>query len=433
VAVAASGGRDSTALLHCTGRSGRALGIEVVALHVHHGLSAHADEWMLQVRGQCRRWGLGFASARLQGQPAPGDSVEAWARRERWRALAGLARETGCSLVLLAQHRRDQAETWMLQALRGGGAAGLSAMPTLAEREGLVWARPWLALPREAVEAYLRRHRLHHVDDDSNTDTRYARNRLRLQVWPALVAAFPAAETALAAAATQAQEAAALAIEIEALDLPALMQGGSFAIEPWLALPPARRGNALRAWLKLSLGPHFHLSLLRRLSVEMAACRSGRWPAGPGLELRLHRGHLFLGPAQEPVALEPPPQVLDLPAAGTFRLPAWAGHFRVLSCVAGGVAVAHLRGLTARARGGGEGLALAPRSPARSLKKQYQARGTPPWCRTGPLLWTAQGALLFVPGLGIDARLQAPAGLEQVAIEWVPDLPPASGAGELAR
>ncbi|MBE0548863.1 MAG: tRNA lysidine(34) synthetase TilS, partial [Rubrivivax sp.] len=184
VAVAASGGRDSTALLHCVVRRAAALGIEVVALHVHHGLMPAADTWLRQVRGQSRRWGAAFMCHRLDGSPPPGASVEAWARGERYRALAAMAREAGCGLVLLAHHRRDQAETWLLQALRGAGPAGLAAMPLQASRQGLVWARPWLDQARQAIDAYVRRHRLQFVDDASNADPRFARNRLRAAVWP---------------------------------------------------------------------------------------------------------------------------------------------------------------------------------------------------------------------------------------------------------
>ncbi|MBU6259522.1 MAG: tRNA lysidine(34) synthetase TilS, partial [Burkholderiales bacterium] len=230
VAVAASGGRDSTALLHCTARAARALGAEVVALHVHHGLQAEADDWLELVRRQARRWSAEFACQRLLGKPARGASVEAWARTERYRALAELAHASGCGLVLLAHHRRDQAETWLLQALRGAGAAGLAAMPARAERAGLTWVRPWLDQPREAIEAYVRRHRLRHAEDPSNGDPRYARNRLRLQVWPALTAAFPEAEAALAAAAAQAQDAAALAAQLAAQDLARLCEGPALRV-----------------------------------------------------------------------------------------------------------------------------------------------------------------------------------------------------------
>ncbi|CAD5366154.1 tRNA(Ile)-lysidine synthase [Rubrivivax sp. A210] len=291
VAVAASAGRDSTALLHCTLRAAQPLGIEVLALHVHHGLMEQADDWLQQVRMQARRWGAVFDHRRLQGGPAAGDSLEAWARQGRYGALAEMAAEADCPLVLLAHHRRDQAETWLLQALRGAGPAGLSAMPLQAHRAGIVWARPWLTLPREAIEAYVRRHRLRHVDDPSNADRDLARGRLRREVWPALRAAFPQAETALAAAAARAQQSAQLAEEVAALDHPAAVVEGLLAIAPWRELPPARRRNLLRAWLIDATGVLPPETLLVRLEQELPGPGARRWPA-PGGELRLQRGHL---------------------------------------------------------------------------------------------------------------------------------------------
>ena len=113
VAVAVSGGRDSMALLHCTARAAKALGIQVIALHVHHGLQKQADEWAAIIEKACKRWSVGIATRRLEAKPPKGDSVEAWARRERYAALAAMAQEAGAGLVLLAHHQRDQAETFL--------------------------------------------------------------------------------------------------------------------------------------------------------------------------------------------------------------------------------------------------------------------------------------------------------------------------------
>lgn len=292
VAVAASGGRDSTALLHCTRRMAAALGIDVHALHVHHGLMPEADDWQSQVERQCRRWRIPLAVTRLDGAPARGDSVEAWARRGRYRALARMATEQGIGLVLLAHHRRDQAETFLVQALRGGGAAGLAAMPRLAHRAGLVWARPWLEMPRAALEAYVRRHRLAHVDDRSNEDERYARARLRRTVWPALQVAFPDAEATLARAAQRAASEAALLSEVGAADLQRVLgDANTLSVAAWLALTAARRINVLRLWLAGALAAPVPETLVRRLAAELPACVHAQWPA-PGGRLLLRRGRL---------------------------------------------------------------------------------------------------------------------------------------------
>jgi tRNA(Ile)-lysidine synthase len=431
LAVAASGGPDSTALLHCSTRQAAALGIEVVALHVHHGLMPAADRWLAQVRAQSRRWGAGFLSRRLAGQPGAGMSVEAWARDERYRALAEMAQAAGCSLVLLAHHRRDQAETWLLQALRGAGPAGLSSMPQAAHRAGIVWARPWLDQPREAIDAYLRRYRLVHAHDESNEDPRYARNRLRLAVWPALVQAFPQAEAALVAAAARAQEAAALAAEVAVLDLGAVQQGPALHVPAWLALPPARRRNVLRAWFNAAADGGAPESLLDRLAHELPRVRAGRWPA-PGAELRMYRGLLRAATGDAAQAAPAQALALDLTRPGVVALESWQGHFIVSAVEHGGAPTAMLCRLRAQCRTGGERFQLAAHGAARSLKKQFQARGVPAWEREGPLLYTAEGRLLFVPGLGIDARLLAEPGAPQRALRWVGGRAPDPGADPAA-
>lgn len=292
VAVATSGGPDSTALLHCTLAQAGQAGVEVWALHVHHGLMPEADAWQAQVARQARRWGARYATERLQGAPAKGDSVEAWARQGRYAALVRMAKAAGCGLVLLAQHRRDQAETWLLQALRGAGNAGLSAMPRQAQRDGVTFARPWLDQPRGAIEAYVRRHRLRVVDDASNADPRYARSRLRQAVWPALQAAFPQVDTVLTMAARHAQAAQALADEVATADASGVLYGEVLRLAPWRALSPARRANLLRAWLQQCLGQGAPQTLVERLLAEAAAgVAPARWPA-PGATVCRRGGEL---------------------------------------------------------------------------------------------------------------------------------------------
>ncbi len=422
VAVATSGGRDSTALLHSTVKAAVPLGIRVVALHVHHGLQAPADDWLVHVRTQARRWGAGFDSRQIAETPAPGASVEAWARRVRYAALTEMAQAAGCDLVLLAHHRRDQAETWLLQALRGGGPAGLSAMPRQLERGGIQWSRPWLDMPREAVEAYVQRHRLRFVEDPSNADPRYARNRLRGAVWPALLAAFPQTESALVAAAAQAQEAAALAAEVLAQDLPPLLDdGGGLQTTAWLDLPPARRRNALQGWLRLVLGRGAPEALLARLTAELPGSRSASWDA-PSHRLRLYRSVLraVIAPPVSVAAPKTSP-ALDLSVPGWHLMPEWGGCWLIESTKTDGLAPSLLQGAQPAQRSGGERFSLALGGTPRSLKKQFQACGIPVWQRSGPLLFSADGRLIWVPGLGVDARLRAGAGEPQLQVSWTTD------------
>ncbi len=310
VAVAFSGGRDSLALLHATCRSAQTLGLQVLALHIHHGLMPEADGWLASAQRLCARWRrrgwpLRLRWAHLAGRPAAGDSVEAWARQGRHAALAALAVEEGATLLLLAQHRRDQAETFLLQALRGGAPAGLSAMPEHIHRNGIVWARPWLGQPRTAIDAYVRAYRLRPIDDPSNSDTALARNRLRLLVWPALEAAFGHAETTLAAAAARAQETRAALDELAALDLAPLVDAqGRLAVAGLRRLSAARQANALRAWWAASSGHSAPQALVSRLLGELKQLGVARWPAGAGWVCALARGRLqVVGPTGAPAKM----------------------------------------------------------------------------------------------------------------------------------
>ena len=422
VAVAYSGGRDSTALLHATLRAAREAGLQVEALHVHHGLSVHADAWAHHCEAQCRSWArrgwpVRFALERLALRPAAGESVEALARTARYAALARMARAAGATLVLLGHHRRDQAETLLLQALRGGGVAGLAGMPARVERDGLTWARPWLAMPRAAIDAYVRRHRLRHVEDDSNADPRFARNRLRLEVWPALARAFPQAEATLADAATWAAQARASVDEIAEGDVAGCTDARGLDLRAWERLGPARARQALRRWLQRVAGRAPSAALLERLMRELPGSGPAQWPAAGGW-LRRYRGHarFEFAPPPHPAPAE---TALALRRAGRYPLPGWGGVLVARRVGEGGVALARLQALTLAARRGGEGFQAAPRATVRSLKKQYQALGVPAWARQGPLLLSGD-TLVFVAGLGIDARVLAAPGEPQLALHWEP-------------
>lgn len=296
MAVAYSGGADSTALLWVSARLASELGLRVLALHVHHGLLPEADAWVEHARGvvaelAARGLPVTLHCAHLSGRPEPGDSIEAWARKERYRALDRMARAAGADLILLGQHAQDQAETVLLQALRGAGPAGLAAMPRLRQAEGLLWARPWLAQPRRRILAALQASGIAAVQDPSNQDLRFARSRLRRAVWPHLSEQFPQAAQVLGEVARHAAQARALSAEVAALDLPGCLDaGGGLRHAAWVALPPARRRNVLAAWLAPQLPDGVPVSLLDRLGREWQGL-GRRWPA-PGGWLLSRRGLL---------------------------------------------------------------------------------------------------------------------------------------------
>jgi tRNA(Ile)-lysidine synthase len=363
---------------------------------------------------------VAFCSLRLNANPAKGQSVEAWARTARYAALRSMAEEQGASVVLLAHHQRDQAETFILQALRGAGVDGLSGMPASVNRHGITWQRPWLDKPRAAIDAYVRRHRLRHIEDDSNADARFARNRLRLDVWPSLVAAFDQADSSLATSAQWAQEASAALEELATIDAQTVVTTAALRVADWLALSTARRSNLLRAWLRAQTEASAPASLVRRLLDELPASKAARWPTTGG-ELRLHRGILrFQSSPDEALKTAMVNETaLKIRGPGTYELPGWSGVLRVERAAEIGVPLAWLAHLELRPRVGSEQFQAGIGRPPRSLKKQYQASGIAMWDRGGPLVYSG-GQLIFVPGLGLDARVVGLPGQELMTLQWLP-------------
>ena len=436
IAVAYSGGRDSTALLHATARMARELGhVQVLALHVHHGLSAHADAWLAHAQAQCAYWAaeglpVSLISRHLHLKPNPGQSIEALARQQRYAALTDMALQAGIDTILLAHHRQDQAETFLLQALRGGGVAGLASMPQHVQRHGVTWVRPWLHHSPEAVASYVAQHALVHIEDDSNADVRLARNRLRLQVWPAMQQAFEQAESGLSQAASHLADVLACQQQWLHDHLPGVLsEQAVLNVAALKSHPPGPQRELLRAWFRLASGGHaLPASWTHRLQLE-AGHGPAQWPIQlmrdgyPHVHGRvlLYRGQLswHADPvAGQAVALN---SVLPLciEGEGILAVPEAHGQLLVQPVSQGGVALHWLHACQLRSRQGGEHFQLALGRPARSLKKQFQSMGVPAWARQAPLLW-AKDQLVYVPELGIDARVQAAPGEEQYSLTWVP-------------
>ena len=328
------------------------------------------------VRAQCRRWGAAFVSRAARRAPT--------ARRQRRglgasRALSRAGRDgPGGRLqpraagAPPARPGRDLAAAGAARR-RAGGAGGDAAARQCARH--LAWARPWLDQPRQAIDAYVRRHRLRFVDDASNADPRFARNRLRTAVWPALLAAFPDAETTLAAAALRAQEAAALAAEVATPDLRTPCgEGAACASTPGRRCP--RRGAATRCapGLRGRWRRRVPESLVRAPVQRTAGRRHGRWPA-PGGELRLHRGRAAVA---MPLAAAPargtghdrPPPARRLAVAGLAWCASWcARRPRAASLPT------LLRALRHASAKGGEQLSAAPRGTAAQPEEAVPGRG----------------------------------------------------------
>jgi tRNA(Ile)-lysidine synthase len=281
LAVAYSGGADSTALLHAAATRWPG---QVHAIHVHHGLQAAADGFERHCVESCARLAVPLHVVRIDARHAPGESPEDAARRARYDALAGEAARHSIATVLLAQHADDQVETMLLALSRGAGLPGLAAMPASFERQGVRFVRPLLAMPRPAIREWLTQQGLPWVEDPSNSDTGFTRNRIRRELLPALERAFPQFRETFARSARHAAQAQRVLEALAADDL-AAMQG-----RPLLGAlqrqPRERQANLLRHWLRAVHGEAASTAQLDELLDQVAACTT----RGHAIRIKVGRG-----------------------------------------------------------------------------------------------------------------------------------------------
>lgn len=281
LAVAYSGGADSTALLlACAARWPG----QTRALHIHHGLQAAADGFARHCESVCAALGVPLQLVQVDARHTPGESPEDAARKARYQALADAARQCGVKQVLLAQHADDQVETLLLALSRGAGLPGLAAMPERFERHGVLFGRPLLAVPGQALRDGLQAAGHAWIEDPTNADPQYTRNRIRHRLMPALRDTFPGAVPALARTARHAAQAQRLLDELAALD--AQHTGLPPAIAALQTLSPDRQANLLRHWLRQQHGVAPSAAQMDALLQQVAACTT----RGHRIELRVAAG-----------------------------------------------------------------------------------------------------------------------------------------------
>lgn len=436
IAVACSGGLDSMVLLQLASAWCRQHDISLFAFHVHHGLSPNADAWLAHVEGAAAASKVAVDHRRVQVDRR-GAGLEAAARKLRYRALGEMCRAHGATLLLTAHHLDDQAETVLLQLLRGSGPAGLSGMdaansaPELLGNPALVMARPLLPLSRAELEEHARAHALAWVEDESNSDPRYARNALRRRVMPALADAFPGFQQRFARSAAHAQSAQRLLDELAAQDLAASLIDDAVDVSRLRAMSLDRAYNMLRHWFRVRGLAMPSTAWLVEMVAQLLEARHDAQllVTHPACHIRRHRDRLYITPKLADLAgmrdpddegvIEKFGERFTWHGEAQLAFPAYGGvlHFEPAEL---GFDAAWLRAqpLLIDFRKGGERLKLAPNRPTRSLKVHYQAADIPAWERTRLPIVSANGALLYAAGLGMDCRHfgSAPAGL--VALRW---------------
>jgi len=373
IAVALSGGLDSVVLLHLLQDHP---GIR--AIHVHHGLSPNADAWAAFCRRLCKQWGVPLKISKVKVRRG-GKGLEAAAREARYEAF----RKLNADVVALAHHLDDQAETVLMNLLRGAGVRGASGMRPYARFQGKLLARPLLDIARKDLEEHARRHGLEWVEDESNADETLTRNFVRRRLGPLLAARFPQWKQSLARAARLFSKS-----EDQASRL----------------LRDFLESKKLQAPSEAKL-----VEMLKQLTSGSSHTRLEH----DGATLRVYRGRVLLSSV----------------AAGDFTPVTWQGERKLALPALGGelrfkagtgIASRHLKagGFQVRLRSGGERLQVHPRRPRRTLKNLFQEAGVPSWARERTPLLFCGDDLVWAPGLGVDVRYQG-RGLVPL---WVSDV-----------
>jgi len=414
ILIGLSGGVDSVALLHLLSQVAPRHFWSLSALHVHHGISPHADDWAAFCTKLCASHGIPLHVERVNIAPLRGLGIEAAARQFRYQALM----RQPVDFIALAHHQDDQAETLLLQLLRGAGVKGVAGMaPAKAAVAGPVVLRPLLDVSRAEIEAYAAQQGLRWVEDESNADESYPRNFLRRRVLPLLEQRFPACRATLARGARHFAEADALLDALAEQDARQAFDGETLAVSRLAELDLVRAKNLLRWFLQRRGALLPEESRLQEMLRQLAKAREdaqvciawGDW------QMRRYRGraHVCRTGTEPAVDLR-----VTWRGEETLRLPGGTLHF--VPCSGEGLGRSRLASapVTVRLRRGEETLCPDAARPARSLRYLFQEYGIPPWQRAGwPLLYCGE-TLVAVPEIGMQCGWRAAPHEAGVALRW---------------
>jgi len=303
LAVGYSGGADSTALLLACAKKWPG---QVSAIHIHHGLQAAADDFAAHCEAFCKRINVSLTVKKVDAKHELGESPEAAARNARYsafsssndslagvfialKAIKNIAKNVN---IALAQHADDQVETLLLALSRGAGLPGLAAMPAAWQRDGVQYYRPLLQVSAAEIRRWLAAQTdfgesgAPFVEDPTNTDESFARNRIRAKLLPALDVAFPQFRDTFARSSSHAAQAQSLLNEVAVADLE--LVGNPPNIHKLQQLSDARMGNALRFWLKTTHQTTPSTAQLSQLVDQIKVCTT----RGHKIHIKVGRGFI---------------------------------------------------------------------------------------------------------------------------------------------
>jgi tRNA(Ile)-lysidine synthase len=408
LAVAFSGGLDSTVLLHATIKAHGKKNVH--AFHVDHGIQKEADQWQAHCKAVAKKFGCHFDTRNVKlNKPS---NIESQARNLRYEALTEMCQAHKIQDLLLAHHLDDQAETVLIQLMRGAGLPGLSAMPQVKSKELIHLWRPFLNMRRKDLEIYAKEHQLTWIEDPSNQDESYRRNAIRKSILPTLEKFQAGAIENLSRSAKHLGEAQELLNQLADIDLGLIEAKEGLSKTNLIRLfktSQARATNALRRWLSKNGLAYPSEERLTAWWSELQETRPDsqlQWDHDQQV-IRLWRGHLTI--TQDSSNSEVMGEWVFKKIPANSKKPGIAkDRFEK----------AKQKGLiNTMAREGGEKFKVDAKRPRRSLKNLYQEAVIPPWQRDVPLLYIGE-ELVAVAGIGVSADWLTTEG-PRISPEWL--------------
>jgi len=399
--LAYSGGVDSQVLLHLLHLLQLKSSLNITAVYIDHGLQVQSSDWAEHCEQQCQQFNIPFQLIKVNAQALKGEGPEAAARSARYSALKTLIKADSC--LLTAQHMDDQAETVLLQLLRGGGAAGLSGMPEIAAF-GEGWhARPLLNISQSDILSYAQICNLSWVEDPSNQQVDYDRNYLRHNVIPAVQQRWPSLNKTLAIFARQQAENTRLLELLAEKDIEASrIKKNGLKLNVLNQLEDARIRNALRYWLKCNDIPAPSRAVLAQILQQSKSSShdSAALISWAGYEVRRFRSQLFclkqLSHDASQVYNWNMNDVLDLPTIEkNIQFRKIQTDDKEIKFVLDENKLTHK--ITLGFRQGGEKIKPAGRNGTHDLKSLFQEAAVPSWERNRiPLLYSGDELVAVV-------------------------------------
>ena len=417
ISVALSGGIDSIVLLHALSEIKLKLKIKLSAIHVHHGLSKNADNWLEFCMKECKKLGISITSEKINIKPNLAMGIEGAARKSRYQVLETHKKE----ILALGHHQNDQAETLLLQLFRGSGLNGLAAMPFF-DKERSIW-RPLLKINRMEIEYYAKKNNLNFIEDESNNNSQFDRNFLRNEILPLIQSRYPDIINTISRSSENIAEGLNLhkAIAKEDANLYFSENKERLSLSMLKSLERERVVNLIRWWLDVNKQLMPSKKTMSELYNQIKDVRKDALlnvDISDMTSIKAYRDELFL--VKKTIKLSP--YELIWRGEGVVELP---GNSKLIfkKSLGAGFSLSKIGSkiLTIQNRTGGESFKPKNNQPTRTLKYLLQTSNIPPWKRQLMPLVFSENDLVAVPNFGVHYKFQVDSDESGWEIDWVVD------------